>query len=137
MLMIARLPAVVAIVLSIACEDRTAGSREAIELAKNQVVPFNRPTLVQFGAPLELQTIYLTNEARIQQELQRTKGDVSITGWTSRRISRDVFLAVYEASVNGEEQRWVFEVNLTGRLVRNLADDPALQQKYSDAIWRK
>jgi hypothetical protein len=133
-----RLLLTIAVVASSACTDGRA-RKNAIELARTQITASSRPRLVlsPYPAPIEFETVYLSNEERIRQELQSVTGEVKISGWTTRRIDRDVFLAMYEVQINGEERKYVFEVNLTGRLVRNVSDDSFLSQKYQAAIWGK
>ena len=78
----------------------------------------------------EWETEYLSNEESIRRQLQNSKGDITIKGWTTKKINQEVYLATYEVSVNSDEKLYVFEVNLQGRIVRNVASDPALGNKY-------
>jgi hypothetical protein len=127
----------IAFCLLSACETERARSTEVIELAKHEVTSFRTPRLSEsfdsrgrISTQTEWETEYLSNEESIRRQLQKSKGDITIKGWTTKRISPQVYLAIYEVSVDGDERLWVFEVNLQGRIVRNVAADPALGAKY-------
>jgi hypothetical protein len=71
-----------------------------------------------------------SNDAQIQETLQRVKGSIRVTGWQARRIDDQTFLVVYSYSVGEALRGWVFEVNLAASVVRPVEGDPELTRKY-------
>ena len=134
----------VALCLLSACGTEPARSKDAIELAKHAITSSRQPRLsptFDFGSgdiqlQAEWETEYLSNEERIRRQLQNTQGNVAITGWSTRRIDRQTYLAIYEVSINGDTTLYIFEVNLQGGIVRNVADNPVLKERYGYATYR-
>jgi hypothetical protein len=75
-----------------------------------------------------------TTENSIRDALGHKKGTLRIHGWRARKIDDQTYLVgyVYDEGPNSQVNGWLFEVNRTANIVRNVVGDPDLEKKYAD-----
>jgi hypothetical protein len=76
----------------------------------------------------------LTTESTIEDALRHKRGILHIYGWRARRIDDQTYLVgyLYDEGPNTQVNGWLFEVNRTADILRNVIGDPDLEKKYAD-----
>jgi len=76
----------------------------------------------------------LNNQQIINKNMQKITGALKIFGWKAKRINNDVFLVEYaydRSFVSWDyDTRYIFEVNETQGIVRNIIGDYELEELY-------
>ena len=76
----------------------------------------------------------VNNQEFIQNSMKRISGTLNIDGWKATRINDDIYLVEYvydRAHVSWNlDTRYIFEVNIKQRLIRNVIGDYDLEELY-------